>query len=388
MEQPTKKAKVEETNGANGVLTGQKDQLYLQELARPNILALEPYRCARDDYDEGILLDANENSIGACIPPPDHLALNRYPDPYMRKVKELIGGIRGVRPEQIFLGVGSDEAIDLLMRIFCRPGADRILTTPPTYGMYKVCAKVNDVAIVEVPLSPAFDARVPEILAGVTADTKLLFLCSPGNPTAKAIPIEVVREIFEGGYRGLVVVDEAYVDFVPKEVGSACQYLDEFPRLVVLQTLSKAFGLAGIRLGMAIGHPEVIRLMNNCKYPYNINKLTEEVALKALGDTSILEANVATLISERARVMAALEAMPAVHKVHPSDANFVLFQIDHAQAIYKDMAENGCVVRFRGNELHCTDCIRATVGTAEENDKMLEMLEATHAKFATAAAEK
>mmetsp|Transcript_36886 Transcript_36886/g.47021 ORF Transcript_36886/g.47021 Transcript_36886/m.47021 type:complete len:429 (-) Transcript_36886:177-1463(-) len=379
-----KKLKVQENGQVDQeseILNGNVNELYLQHLARPNILALQPYRCARDDYSEGILLDANENSIGACIPPPDHLELNRYPDPYMLSVKEIYAGIRNVRSEQIFLGVGSDEAIDLLMRIFCKPGEENILITPPTYGMYKVCAKVNDVEILSVPLTPEFDARVPEMLQAVTEKTKMIFLCSPGNPTSKAVPISVVREIFEGGYRGIVVMDEAYIDFVPKEVGSATQYLNEFPRLVVLQTLSKAFGLAGIRLGMAIGHPEIIQLMNNCKYPYNINKLTEEAALKALKNIDILESNIATLLQERDFVMEALKNMPFVKKVHHSDANFILFQIDHAQKIYKHMAENGCVVRFRGNELHCTDCIRATIGTHEENTKMLEMLQSTYEKF-------
>ena len=220
------------------------------KLARPNILSLLPYRCARDDYSEGVLLDANENSLGPAVKELSsnqiELELNRYPCPYQMPLKELYAKYRGVSsPNKIFVGVGSDEAIDLLFRIFCTPGKDSVLTTPPTYGMYKVCAAVNDVEVITVPLTETFDLRIPEMLEAVTEQTKLMFVCSPGNPTAKAIPLSDVRKLAESSYKGIIVVDEAYVDFSSQ--GSAVELLDEFPNIVVLQTLSKAFGLAGIR---------------------------------------------------------------------------------------------------------------------------------------------
>ncbi|CBJ30455.1 Histidinol-phosphate transaminase [Ectocarpus siliculosus] len=358
---------------------GEKRQL--SDLVRSNIQDLTPYRCARDDYSEGVLLDANENSYGPSLVAGqgtvdlEGLDLNRYPDPQQLEVKALLAEMRGVRPEQIFVGVGSDEAIDLLIRIFCTPGEDSIIVTPPSYGMYKVCAKVNDVQTQQVPLTPDYDVVVSEVLRAATPSSKLLFLCSPGNPTGKSIPASVVRDIVGGGFDGIVVVDEAYVDFSGKD--SACSLIDELDTVVVLQTLSKAFGLAAIRMGFAYANEHIIQYMNNVKAPYNVNRLTQEVAVRALKDRSLYEDRVTTILDERIRLQEALRRYSFVKEVKESDANFFLVQVDHAQEIYKRMANNGVVVRFRGNELHCKDCLRVTVGTAAENNRLLELLEKT-----------
>mmetsp|Transcript_12641 Transcript_12641/g.25907 ORF Transcript_12641/g.25907 Transcript_12641/m.25907 type:complete len:385 (-) Transcript_12641:2716-3870(-) len=364
-------------------------------LARPNVLALHPYRCARDDYDSGILLDANENALGPTSLPSNSLdpydnsmLLERYPCPYQRTIKQLLCDYRGggIGPENVFVGVGSDEAIDLLIRIFCAPGAtagggDAIMVTPPTYGMYKVCANVNDVAIQTVPLTPDFDLKVPEILQAVTSETKLLFICSPGNPTAKSIPLSDIRTIASSPeYKGLVIVDEAYVDF--STVPSATSLVTEFDNVVVLQTLSKAFGLAGIRCGFAIGPSDVIQLMNNVKAPYNVNKLTSDAAANALRNTHVLKKNVKEVLEQREMVAKQLRQLDFVVKVYPSDSNFLLFRVQQkANELYKTMADNGVVSRFRGNEMHCNECIRVTIGTAEENQQFLEKLKTVYAEL-------
>jgi histidinol-phosphate aminotransferase len=357
-------------------------------LARQNILELQPYRCARDDYSDGVLLDANENAYGPtslptnCLDPYDnHNSLERYPDPHQIALKELYANYRGhgITPANIFVGVGSDEAIDMLMRIFCYPTRDNILITPPTYGMYKVCAKVNDVQILAVPLTPDFDLQVDEMLNAATEDTKLLFVCSPGNPTCKAIPLSEIEKIASSTkYSGLVVVDEAYVDFSDK--GSAVELINKYPNVVVLQTLSKAFGLAGIRCGFCLGSRDVIQLMNNVKAPYNVNSLTSEVAINAMKSIPTLEKNIAALLAQRKVVAEKLKSLDFVVKVFPSDSNFLLFELkDKALEMYKTMADAGVVTRFRGNEMHCTQGIRVTIGTEEENGKFLELLKKTWA---------
>mmetsp|Transcript_34404 Transcript_34404/g.61776 ORF Transcript_34404/g.61776 Transcript_34404/m.61776 type:complete len:397 (+) Transcript_34404:135-1325(+) len=376
------------------------------KLARPNVLSLQPYRCARDDYDSGILLDANENSLGPASLPSNSLdpydngmELERYPCPYQRGVKQLLCDYRNgkvdsstnnggmIQPENVFCGVGSDEAIDLLIRIFCAPGAttgggEAIMITPPTYGMYKVCANVNDVEIQSVPLTPDFDLQIPEILQAVTPQTKLLFACSPGNPTAKSIPLSDIRKLASSpSYQGLVIVDEAYVDF--STTSSATSLVTEFDNVVVLQTLSKAFGLAGIRCGFAIGPPDVIQLMNNVKAPYNVNKLTSDAAVNALKNTALLEKNVRAVLDQRAVVAKELEGLDFVTKIYPSDANFLLFRVKQkANEMYKMMADRGIVSRFRGKELHCDECIRVTIGTPEENRKFLEMMKTVYEEIA------
>ena len=379
----------------------------VKALVRPNILALEPYRCARDDYEEGILLDANENSFGpplavaerpvfgTCSPDGDAedgeatVDLERYPDPHQAKLKALLAALRGTQANQIAVGNGSDELIDLVMRIFCQPAsADHIMTCPPTYGMYKVTAKVNDVGIVEVPLLPeTFQIDVSSVLAACTPNTKLIFLCSPGNPTARVLdPEDILRVLNAPEFRGMVVVDEAYVDFaIQQEKASGGQSFCHFvslqkrhPRLIVLQTLSKAWGLAGIRLGMLFAHEAVAQVVNNVKAPYNVNKLTSRVARQAVasGQAQLAE-NLALIISERARVSAALTAFDFVEKVYPSDSNFVLFKLTSAVdalKVYRDIAAAGVVIRYRGTQLHCGNCLWATIGTPEENSAMLVKL--------------
>jgi histidinol-phosphate aminotransferase len=271
--------------------------------------------------------------------------MTRYPDPSHNDIKTKIAAFRKVQPNQIFLGVGSDEAIDILFRIFCNPREDNAVITPPTYGMYKVCAKVNDVEIKTAPLTPAFDADVPLILSTIDDKSKLLFLCSPGNPTSKTIPLEVIDDIASQFRRGIIVVDEAYIDFSSSE--SACSLIHKYPNLVVLQTLSKAFGLAGIRLGMAIANENIIQLMNNIKAPYNINKLTADVAKDALTNMNLFQSNVQTILNERKRLVQNLSSLSFVKTIHHSDANFILFVIPNAMLIYKIMADRGVVCRYR-----------------------------------------
>lgn len=353
-------------------------------LARPNILALQPYRCARDDYSDGILLDANENAIGPTALPTkssdnNHLLLERYPSPYQLELKGAYAKYRGhgITADNIFVGVGSDEAIDLLMRIFCKPGEDCILTTPPTYGMYKVSANVNDVGIQQVSLTKDFDLRIPEMLKATTANTKLMFVCSPGNPTCKSIPLSDICKIAESSFNGIIVVDEAYVDFSSET--SAISLVETYPNIVVLQTLSKAFGLAGIRCGFAIGRADVIQLMNNVKAPYNVNKLTSEVAINAVRNITTLEKNVKTLLEQRDVVAKALNELHFVTKVYASDSNFLLARLKKkSKEVYTSMAENGIVVRYRGNEIHCEECLRFTIGQADENKACLELLKKTY----------
>ena len=336
-------------------------------LARPNILSLHPYRCARDDYDSGVLLDANENAYGPASLPSNSLdpydngmELERYPCPYQRTMKRLLCDYRNgqskssttnggtIDESHVFVGVGSDEAIDLLIRIFCTPGAsngsgDAIMITPPTYGMYKVCAAVNDVNVQTVPLTPSFDVQVEEIYKAVNEKTKLLFLCSPGNPTSKSIPLETIESIASSNkYNGIIVVDEAYVDFSSQP--SATSLISKYANIVVLQTLSKAFGLAGIRCGFAMGPADIIQLMNNVKAPYNVNKLTSDAAMNALKHTEVLEKHVNSVLEERDVVKKELEGMEFVVKVYESDANFLLFRVKQkANELYKAVSYSFCL---------------------------------------------
>ena len=341
----------------------------LKNIARKNILDLQPYRCARDDYSEGILLDANENSFGPSVSSHAHLHLNRYPDPLHYDFKEKLAAFRHVKKEQIFLGVGSDEAIDILIRIFCNPRQDTILITPPTYGMYKVCAKVNDVDVQISPLTPTFDVNVEETISQINEKTKLLFLCSPGNPTCKLIPNSVVEQILQVYKTGILIVDEAYIDFNTKGE-TACSLIDKYPNVVVLQTLSKAFGLAGIRLGMAIGNTDIIQLMNNIKAPYNINKLTIEVAFEAINNLSKFTENRELILQERAFLLEELNKLKPspVKYIHHTDSNFVLFVVPKAQEIYKIMADKGIVCRYR--LVH----VKLLQSSTEYNEHMIYMI--------------
>ncbi len=346
-----------------------KKQIDIQSFIRPNILNLKPYRSARDDFDSGILLDANENSIGA--PFENELELHRYPMPYQEELRARIADFRGVNASNVFVGVGSDEAIDLLFRIFCKPGNDRVLTTPPTYGMYKVSAAINDVDVDSVLLTPEFQLQVKETLAAVTGQTKIIFLCSPNNPSGNSLRREDMVSVIEG-FDGIVVVDEAYIDFSKNE--SFAKLVNQYPNLVVLQTMSKAFGLAGIRLGIAITNSEIIDFMMKVKAPYNINKLTSEAAIRGFSNIDVMKTNVAQILSERERVVSELDSIDTIEKIFPTDANFLIFRVPNALDAYKKLAEKGVIVRYRGNEPHCENCLRLTIGTPDENDQFLSAL--------------
>jgi histidinol-phosphate aminotransferase len=346
----------------------------LKKLVRPNIMALTPYRSARDDFKSGMLLDANENSFGSAL---GDRELNRYPDPRQETLRALIAAFRNVQPGQVFLGVGSDEPIDLLLRIFCRPGQDRILITPPTYGMYKVSAAINDVVVVEIPLNPDFSLNTDairqkqvDILQNSGSPLKMLFLCSPNNPTANSLDRGQMLDII-GSFNGIVVVDEAYIDFSPAE--SLLPELNRYPNLVVLQTMSKSFGMAAIRLGMAFSNPDIIDIMNRVKAPYNINNLTANAAVEAIRNADVMKSNIREILQEREFLVEALGTIPQVRRIYPSDANFILIRVDRALNIYRELAKNGIIVRYRGDQIHCENCLRITVGTAEENRQLINV---------------
>ena len=342
----------------------------LNKIVRPNIRKLKPYHSARQDFSDGLLLDANENSWGDPFGNPEEL--NRYPSPTHPDLRQQIAEWRGVQKENIFTGVGSDEGIDLLYRIFCEPGTDRILTTPPTYGMYKVSADIHDLAVDKVLLSSAdFQPRAEQILDAVTEQTKILLLCSPNNPTGNVFNRQTVQKLVED-FPGIVVVDEAYIDFSDSQ--SWAPEVRNYPNLVVLQTLSKSFGLAGIRLGISFASKEIISYMMKVKAPYNINKLTAKKATEAFGKMDAIESNITAIIKERDALRKQLESLPLVQQIYPSDANFLLTKVTDAQGIYQKLAKQNIIVRYRGNEPLCDNCLRITVGTSEENNRLISAL--------------
>ena len=338
----------------------------IANLVRPNIRKLVPYSSARSEFKgkAEIFLDANEN--------PFETGLNRYPDPLQWKLKAAISKLKGVPAEQIFLGNGSDEAIDLVVRIFCEPRQDHILILPPTYGMYQVSADIADVDIRSVSLTPDFQPDVEAILAAADAHSKILFICSPNNPTGNDVELERIRSLC-AQFRGIVVVDEAYIDF--SKQASCTSLLAEFPNLIVMQTFSKAWGMAGIRLGMAFASTEIIQLFNKVKPPYNINQLTQQIALEAL-ETSYDDYKqlLSTLLSERERLVQGLRELPFVEKVFPSDANFMLIKMDDPNRTYQYLVEEGIIVRNRNTVHLCAGSLRITVGRPEENDALLTAL--------------
>ncbi len=338
----------------------------LQKFVRPNIWALEPYSCARDEFkgmDAHVFLDANEN--------PYNDPINRYPDPLQEKLKERLAPLKGVRPSQIFLGNGSDEAIDLVYRIFCNPGKDNVVAIAPTYGMYKVCADINDVEYRGVPLTEDWQLDTKALLNACDARTKVIWLCSPNNPTGNDFPRETIHGVLTG-FSGIVVVDEAYCDFSSQVPFRSL--LDNYPNLIVLNTFSKAWASAAIRLGMAFASEEIISLFNKVKYPYNVNLLTQEKALALLSDFGTIDAWLAQIRREREHVLPALAELPIVLKVFPTDANFVLVRVTDANRIYRYLIEKGIVVRNRTRVQLCKDCLRITIGTRQENNELLGAL--------------
>jgi histidinol-phosphate aminotransferase len=340
----------------------------LKELTRPNIWALKPYSSARDEYNgaaASVFLDANEN--------PYNLPHNRYPDPLQRDLKAELTRIKQVKAENIFLGNGSDEAIDLVFRAFCEPGVDNVVAIDPTYGMYKVCADVNNVEYRKVLLDDAFQFTADALLAATDEHTKLIFLCSPNNPTGNDLlrtEIEKTLAVFSG----LVIIDEAYNDF--SSAPSFLQQLDKYPNLVVFQTFSKAWGCAAIRLGMAFASAEIISIFNKIKYPYNVNQLTQQQALSMLQRYDEIEGWVKELIAERGRLMDAFSTLTCVKEIFPSDANFFLARVTDAGAIYNYLVAKGIIVRNRSSISLCGNCLRVTVGTPAENKTLLEALQA------------
>ncbi len=338
-----------------------------QKLARPAILNLKPYSSAREEYtgNEGIFLDANES--------PFNKPWNRYPDPFQQRLRQRIAEMKGVEKDNIILGNGSDETIDMLFRTFCEPGKDKVLSISPSYGMYKVSAGINGVDYETVLLNDDFSLPVERILEKASENTKLLFLCSPNNPTGNRFKDEDMRTLMQE-FQGLVVVDEAYVDF--SSGGSWVNSLEEFPNLVVLQTLSKSWGLAAIRLGMAFASSEIISLLMKVKPPYNVNTLTQEKALEALSNNSRLENRIKLIINEREILMKALSVISVVKKVFPSDANFFLIKVDNPDGIYKYLIERGIIVRNRSKEPLCEGCLRISMGTPKQNQYLLEQLNA------------
>ncbi|OON67623.1 histidinol-phosphate transaminase [Hymenobacter sp. CRA2] len=343
----------------------------LEQLIRPNVRAMKPYASARDEFQgtAQVMLDANENSLGSVGPE----AFNRYPDPLQRAVKAEIARLKQVQPAQIFLGNGSDEAIDLLLRLTCVPGQDSILILPPTYGMYEVAANLNDVAIERVPLTADFQLSEEAITKVLASSAKLIFLCSPNNPTGNLLHQDAVERILRG-FGGLVVVDEAYIDFATAR--SWTTRLGEFANLVVLQTFSKAWGLAGLRLGMAFASPELIGYLNKIKPPYNISEATQQHALAGLRDQERFELMRQELLLGRDWLQAELPKLDVVAEVFPSDANFLLarFRPD-ATAVYEYLLSQGIVVRNRTTQPGCAGCLRLTVGTPAENQQLLAALQ-------------
>lgn len=340
----------------------------LKELTRPNIWALKPYSSARDEYNgaaASVFLDANEN--------PYNLPHNRYPDPLQRDLKAELTRIKQVKAENIFLGNGSDEAIDLVFRAFCEPGVDNVVAIDPTYGMYKVCADVNNVEYRKVLLDDVFQFTADALLAATDERTKLIFLCSPNNPTGNDLLRTEIEKTL-AAFSGLVIIDEAYNDF--SSAPSFLQQLDKHPNLVVFQTFSKAWGCAAIRLGMAFASAEIISIFNKIKYPYNVNQLTQQQALSMLQRYDEIEGWVKELIAERGRLMDAFSTLTCVKEIFPSDANFFLARVTDAGAIYNYLVAKGIIVRNRSSISLCGNCLRVTVGTPAENKTLLEALQA------------
>ena len=341
----------------------------LDKLVRPNIKTLKPYSSAKDEYtgDAKVLLDANENSLGS----PLTKWYNRYPDPYQQKLKEKLAFVKQIAANQIFIGNGSDECIDILFRTFCEPGKDNIIICPPTYPMYEVSANINDIAVQKAPLLSDYQLNLAHIEQLVNAHTKIIWICSPNNPTGNSldrIDIETILNHFEG----IVVVDEAYINFSKQK--SFVQSLIDYPNLVVLQTLSKAWGLAGLRLGMCFANPQIIGYLNKVKAPYNINIVTQELALQALEEVGQVNDMIKLLVDMRIALAQVIASMPHVIQVFPSDTNFILVKIPKARQLYEYLLSQGIIVRDRSALELCEDSLRITVGTEQENTLLVDAM--------------
>ncbi len=354
----------------------ENDLKRLETLVRPNIRTLKPYSSAREEFDldhtnrpaATVFLDANENSLGS----PMETDFSRYPDPHQRALKRRLAQREGLSTDQIFLGNGSDEAIDLLLRAFCQPGQDNVIVLPPTYGMYAVQVGIHGAELRAAPLHPDFSPDPAAVQAVTDKFSKIIFLCSPNNPTGNHLPETFIRDILNE-FPGLVVVDEAYGDFSDRP--SLTNWLPEYPNLVVLKTFSKAWGLAGLRVGMAFAHPLVIATLNKIKYPYNLGTATLDLVLMAMDREAEVRQKIECLLAERERLAEGLRGLPVVRHIYSSDANFLLINVLNADSTYTYLVKNGIVVRNRSREMHCENCLRITVGSPEENDFLLFMLQ-------------
>ncbi|WP_419800492.1 histidinol-phosphate transaminase [Mucilaginibacter sp.] len=342
----------------------------LQNLLRENIKNLKPYSSARDEFqgEASVFLDANENAYGS----PLSKNFNRYPDPLQLAVKQKITSIKGVPPRNIFLGNGSDEAIDILFRSFCRPGIDNVILVPPTYGMYQVSANINDIEVQNIPLIAEYQLNMEGIAEAINLNTKLIFVCSPNNPTGNSINREDVETLL-ANFNGIVVVDEAYINYSRQK--SFIQELTEYGNLVVLQTLSKAWGLAGLRIGMAFASEEIIEVFNRVKPPYNINEASQKLALQALGNVEQVNGWIKETLLERDKLVLGLKNFSFVLEIYPSDANFILVKTVSPREVYQFLVERGIIVRDRSKVELCEGCLRITVGTPAENKQLLTVLE-------------
>lgn len=361
------------TQGTINRITKDSQQIFmdfnLNNLVRENIKKLVPYSSARDEFsgEAKVFLDANENSLGS----PLTKWYNRYPDPHQQKLKAAISVVKGILPEHIFLGNGSDECIDLLYRCFCNPGNDNVIICPPTYGMYEVSANVNDVEIRKAPLLETFQLDLIHLETLVDENTKLVWICSPNNPTGNSLNRTDIETVLNN-FNGIVVIDEAYINFSKQK--SFIQELVDYPNLVVMQTFSKAWGLAGLRLGMAFASTEIISVLNKVKPPYNINEATQELALKALEEVGQVNDMIKELVDMRDALMDVFEQIPTVEKVYTSDANFILVKIKDARKVYEFLLTKGIVVRDRSNVKLCSDCLRITIGTEKENTELVDAI--------------
>ncbi|MEP6466327.1 MAG: histidinol-phosphate transaminase [Parafilimonas sp.] len=346
----------------------------LDNILRNNVKKLIPYSSARSEFegDAQIFLDANENSLGSVL----NNNFHRYPDPLQKKLKGKISSIKNIPTDNIFIGNGSDEAIDLLIRAFCNPSKDNILIFPPTYGMYEVAAEINDVAINKVLLTENFQLDINAVKQGINENTKIIFVCSPNNPTGNLLDQESIEWLLQN-FTGIVVIDEAYIDFADRE--SWIKRLNEFQNLVVLQTLSKAWGLAGLRIGFAYASKEIIQVLNKIKPPYNISEATQQFALQALQNEKGTKEKITVLIQQKDRLLQAFQQFIFIKNIYPSDANFILIKAKNANDLYKYLLSKNIVVRNRSSQLLCENCLRVTVGTPEENDSLLNAFKAYQA---------
>src|SRR5690606_10781877 len=344
-----------------------KTNFDIQSIIRPAIKALKPYSSARDEFQgvpaDMVFLDANEN--------PFDNGVNRYPDPQQGKLKAILSDIKNISAKNILLGNGSDEVLDLIFRAFCEPNQDNVIILPPTYGMYEVLANLNAIKLIRINLDDTFQPQVDDILNAANDNSKILFLCSPNNPTANSFESAKIEKLIKE-FKGLVVIDEAYIDFSSE--ASWLSRLNEFPNLIVTQTLSKAFAMAGIRLGICYASSEIITVLNTIKPPYNINELTQKKAIELLSIKDLASNQIKDILKERSKLIDELKNITFVSKIYPSDANFILAKVDDANKRYDQLVEKGIVIRNRTTQVNCENCLRFTVGTSEENEKLIKTL--------------